>query len=77
MTLLNFANKSLAIGTILAQVWIVFSVIYLLFLRKRFPKISAFVGKYGILLAFLASLAATAGSLFYSEVAKFTPCEKR
>ncbi len=75
MTLLDFANKNLALGTMLAQVWIAFSVMYLLFLRKQFPKILAFVGKYGLLLAFLASLAATAGSLFYSEVAKFTPCD--
>jgi disulfide bond formation protein DsbB len=75
MTLVEFANIKLAIETILAQIFIIASVIYILFLRKQFPKVLAWIGNYGILLAFLASLAATTGSLFYSEIAKFTPCD--
>ncbi len=75
MTLLDFVNKKLALETILAQLWIVFSIVYILFLRKQFPKVLERVGRYGLLLAFLASLVATTGSLFYSEIAKFTPCD--
>lgn len=43
--------------------------------RRGFGKIVAdFVGERAILLSFLVALAATGGSLFYSEVAGFAPC---
>ncbi len=75
MTLLDIVNKKFAIGTILAQLFVVASIVYLLFLRKQFPKILDWIGKYGLLLAFLLSVVATAGSLFYSNVAGFAPCQ--
>ena len=75
MTLLEFANKKLAIETIIAQLGILAAIVYVLFLRKQFPKIGAFLGRYGLLFAFLTALGATAGSLFYSNVAGFAPCE--
>ena len=42
--------------------------------RGAGKKIAEFVGERAILLGFLAALAATAGSLFYSEIAGFEPC---
>lgn len=50
---------------------------FLLLLTLLFDKNGKFVnwvGKNGVLLAFLATLAAMVGSLFYSEVIGFTPC---
>lgn len=69
------ANKILSIGIIGLQVFIVFLVVYLLFLRKKNRFIYDFLGKNAIILAFLVSLMATSGSLFYSLYAGFIPCE--
>ncbi len=75
MTLLFFVNKFLAISIVLVQVGIVLAVAYLLFFKKKYPTTSTFFGRHGLLIAFLASLIAMSGSLFYSNVAGFTPCE--
>ena len=54
----------------------VFVVLLLsLVFRKSWGKdLVYFVGKHSILLAFLVSLAAISGSLFYSEMVGFEPC---
>lgn len=75
MTLLFLVNKKLAIETALAQVFIIASLVYLLFLRKKFPAIAGFFGRHGLVFIFLVSLASMAGSLFYSNVAGFSPCD--
>ena len=79
--MLDFVNKLLAFGTILSQLFIVAVVLYFL-LRKSFPKIPvaikelfAWTARHGLLLAFLASLAASLASLFYSNIVGFEPCE--
>jgi len=43
--------------------------------RGNGKKIAEFIGERALLLSFIAALAATAGSLFYSNIAGFAPCE--
>lgn len=75
MNLTSIVNRTLSFGTILSQIFIILSVAYFLFFRKKYPGLKRFLSKNGLLLAFIISLIATSGSLFYSEVAGFVPCE--
>lgn len=75
MDLLFLANKKFAIGVVLSQLGIVAAFLYLLFLRKKYPAPARVLGKHGLELAFFVSLASMAGSLFYSQVAGFAPCD--
>ncbi len=75
MTLVSFVNEKLAIETILGQVFILSIIVYFLFFRKKQDSIINFFSKYGLLLAFLIALVATSGSLFYSQIAGFMPCD--
>jgi|SRR6185436_3204360 len=75
MTFLSLVNKKLAIEVVLAQLFVVLAIVYFLFLRKKFVRIGEFFGKYGLVFAFLVSLGAIAGSLYYSQIAGFEPCE--
>ncbi len=68
-------SKKLAFETFLGQIFIILAVVYLLFFRKKYPHILQFFSKYAILLAFLIALVATSGSLFYSQIMGFEPCE--
>jgi|SRR3989344_2588286 len=70
---ISLINKTLALGTIASQAFILFSVLYVIFFRNS--KILGFFEKNGIILAFLVSLSATLASLFYSNVAGFAPCD--
>ena len=74
MTLIEFANLKLAVLTVIAQVFLLLSVAYFLFFQKDYPAIKKFFSKYGLTLSLIVALSATAGSLFYSEVAGYTPC---
>lgn len=49
-------------------------LIALLFRRSFGAGVAAFLGKHALALAFLVSLGAVFGSLFYSEVVGFEPC---
>lgn len=60
--LLTIAGQVLAIGLLLA----------LLFRKKE---VTDFFSKYALLFSFVVALAATAGSLFYSEIAGYEPCK--
>src|SRR3989344_4713474 len=75
MDIIFFINKILALGVILGQVFIVLAIVYFLFFRGAKNSITKFLGKHGLLPAFLMALASTLGSLFYSEYAGFAPCE--
>jgi disulfide bond formation protein DsbB len=75
MTLVELANKKLAIETILGQLFIIASIAYVLLWRKHYPTVGKFLAKYGLWLAFLMAVVATASSLFYSNVAHFAPCD--
>lgn len=74
MTLLDLANKKLAIGTVLAHLAIASAAVYLFWGRKKYPKPAEFLGTHALLLVLLVSLAATVSSLFYSNIAGFAPC---
>lgn len=75
MNFVEFMNKKLALETILAHAGIAATVFYVLFLRKTYPAIGAWLAKYGLWLAFLMAVGATGASLFYSNIAGFPPCD--
>src|SRR5581483_5756306 len=60
---------------IVSQVFLVVSLLYLFLFKKEQTPFSAFLGRHGMLLAFLVALISTSSSLFYSQIAGFTPCE--
>ncbi|MGA2418221.1 MAG: disulfide bond formation protein B [Candidatus Staskawiczbacteria bacterium] len=72
-------NKILATGVVISQVFIVLVILWgtlrVLFLRRKYAVVSKFLAENGIRFSFLVALIAAAGSLFYSNVAGFTPCE--
>lgn len=70
-------NIILSILTMLAQIAIALIVIRGIFPNKAISKtISKFINDHNAILAtFFISLISTSGSLFYSEIAKFQPCE--
>lgn len=72
--------KLLAILTVLTDIGIILFILTGLagLASKRVKKLRqtvlSHVAPYARILAFIVALTATSGSLFYSEVAKFTPC---
>lgn len=68
-------NAFLSILTILGEVFIFFTLICLLFFRNSKNKYLTIFTKNVIPFAFFIALAATLGSLFYSEIAEFPPCD--
>ncbi len=68
-----FINQLLSILTISAQVLIILFLIFIIF-KKKFFNILNLLQNNSYLIAFIVALIATSGSLFYSEIAKFTPC---
>ena len=73
MNLLDAVNTILALATIVSQVFIVLAIIYL-FLPNKNKTVNNFFTKNSIALAFVVALVSTCGSLFYSNVAGFSPC---
>lgn len=73
--LVGTTSKIFSLGIIGLQILIISLVVYLLFFRKKYKFAYDFLVKNAILIAFLISLIATSGSLFYSLYAGFTPCE--
>ena len=71
--IIEIVNNVLALGIIASQVFIVLTIIYASF-PFRENKISTLFSKHAILLAFITSLLASIGSLFYSNYAGFVPC---
>jgi disulfide bond formation protein DsbB len=65
-------NYLFALGILLSQVVILAILINVIFNRKSAA--ITFIGKHGILVAFVVSLASMVGSLFMSEVSDFQPC---
>lgn len=68
--------KLLALLTIFGQIFIILSIIYLIFKKKlKQLQFFKFIHKYALLFAFIIATTATLGSLFFQFGAKFTPCE--
>ncbi len=76
----SLVAKILAILTLFVDIGIILFIVsgFLSFKLKRVnemrKKVVSFVFPYVRIFAFVIALTATGGSLFYSEVAKFTPC---
>jgi len=68
-------NNLIFVLTILGQVFIVVTIIYLIFFRKIKNKLINFLTKRAIPLTFLIALFSTSASLYYSEIARFIPCD--
>lgn len=68
-------NNLLYVLVVIGQLFIILALIYLLFFRQRTNKLINFVTSHTFPLAFLVALTATGGSLYYSQIAHFTPCE--
>lgn len=72
MTFVTAIGSTLGILTIVGQVLAV-ALVLALITHKRGG--NEFLGKYAMWFAFLVALTATAGSLFYSEIAGYEPCK--
>src|SRR3989344_5721589 len=73
MNLISSVTSLLAILTIAAQVLIVLGLISYFF-PKRIKLLDRLFSQYLVPFTFVVPLAATLGSLFFSEIAHFTPC---
>lgn len=68
-------NYLLALGVLALQIFTVaFFVLYAMRKRPDFGGAAAFIGRWGMWVAFLASFIASALTLFYSEVLGIEPC---
>ncbi|MFZ2310131.1 MAG: disulfide bond formation protein B [Patescibacteria group bacterium] len=68
-------NLVLSILALLGQVFVIILLVFLLFFRKSQSKLAKVMSSSFVPLAFIVALVATGGSLYYSQIAKFTPCE--
>ncbi len=75
MTLVEIVNQVLTLLVVIAQAIIVFIIASYFFPKKQKKVILGFLSNKAILFAFIVSLTATLGSLFYSEIAKYDPCK--
>ncbi|MFH1235744.1 MAG: disulfide oxidoreductase [Parcubacteria group bacterium] len=76
MTLTIF--NLLSILTIIGDVMVLGTLgllVYAWVSRKPDNRLLAWTGDHGVLFTFIVALIATAGSLFFSEIAHFTPCK--
>jgi len=64
----------LSILTLLGQLLVIFSLISFFFFYKPLRSFFVFLKSNTLLLAFIIALIATLGSLYYSEMAGFAPC---
>src|SRR3989338_9201466 len=72
MQLIATVNQMLALATIVGQIILV-ALILLLVLKRS--ELLNFFAKHVLVFSFIVALAATLGSLFYSEIAGYEPCK--
>lgn len=65
----------LSILTVITQIQILFLIVFLLINHKKKSKYLKKVQKYSNVYTLILALAATLGSLYYSEIAGFEPCK--
>jgi len=75
MTLVTNVSWLLSFLTLIGNILILIFLLVLIFSKSRFLKLKNFIGKNALFFAFIVSFIATAGSLFYSEIAKYDPCK--
>jgi disulfide bond formation protein DsbB len=74
--LIPIVNKILAIFTFGSQIFILLGITQLLFFRKKTGNLVInFFSRNGLFFALIIAVVATAGSLFYSEIAGYEPCK--
>ncbi|MDD2807589.1 MAG: disulfide bond formation protein B [Patescibacteria group bacterium] len=69
-------NQILSLLTVVSEIMAV--AILVVLVMGRYGKAQGalvFLNRYGLWLAFIVALTATLGSLFYSEIAGYTPCK--
>ena len=72
ISLVNLATEFLSALTLIGDIFLVF-IIYTILAGKKLE--NNFLNKNALLFAFVISLIATLGSLFYSEIAGYIPCK--
>jgi disulfide bond formation protein DsbB len=70
--------RALSFVTLVGDIFIVLAIIAVIVrsLLKKPCLLTAFIRRHGLLLLFLIALGASTGSLYFSEIAKFTPCKE-
>ena len=71
----NTMTEVLSVLTIIAQIEIVILLILMYLNRKKKSKLFKKIIKISDMYAFLIAIISTLGSLYYSEIAGFTPCK--
>jgi len=72
---IEFVNNCLYLLTIIGQIFILSAVVLLIATKYRKNKIISIFADRAIFLSFLVALTSTLGSLYYSEIAGFPPCD--
>jgi disulfide bond formation protein DsbB len=72
---INQVNALISILVLIGQIAIVVLLFYFILLRSRGLKLFKFISRNAIPLAFFVALVAVSGSLYYSVIAGFIPCE--
>jgi disulfide bond formation protein DsbB len=54
---------------------VLIAILVLLLITRMGGKLMSWINRHGVLLLFIVALTATSGSLFFSEVAGWTPCK--
>lgn len=75
MSLVEIINRLLTFLTVFAQGLVILIIVSNWFPKKQKKLVKSFLDKNVLAFAFTISLAATLGSLFYSEIAGYTPCK--
>src|SRR3989338_7068777 len=77
MNLVFVVNKIFAISTVIGQLIFIFLLAILIFGRKnvKLKPLTQFVFNQALVFSFIVAVAATFGSLFYSEIAGYEPCK--
>lgn len=75
MTTVQIATQIFSVLTIIAQVTVVLLLISWIIKTPLTKKLLTFFRTNALLFAFVVSLVAMLGSLFYSEIAQYTPCK--
>lgn len=75
MTWVPLFNQLVGIGVIVGQLLVAVLIVELLVPTGRQGPLGRWLGRNGLKIAFLASLGATAGSLIYSNIIGFPPCD--
>lgn len=75
MEFVSTATQLFSILTVLAQIGSLAILICLVVKAKLTRTVLKFFGKHAFLLAFIVALVSMLGSLYYSEIAQYTPCK--